>query len=210
MVDLRATVSQDFKNEFQARAESQGLTQSQAVSQALEQWLQPSSQALSLDDTEQVYFESVKPTKEDSEKRERLLEGLGEHGVKIEEGSAYLSPQQLLTLASKLSGKSESDILTEGVSYMAQKLVTQSLSSASKQGTLGSADGRIIAAIHELRKLISEGEYKPRQDKEGKSKLGDSVIAGRAMTSVATVRNFLARKGDEISALLDVSDLIPE
>ena len=205
MVDLRATnVSQDFKDTFLARAESQGLTQSQAVSQALEQWVQPTSQPLSLDDHSQEYFSNVS-----GEKRERLLEGLGEHGVTIEEGNVFLSPQQLLSLASQLSGKSESDILTEGVSYMAQKLVTQFLSSASKQGTLGSADGRIIAAIHELRKLITEGEYKPRV-KDGKASLGDSVIAGRAMTSVSTVRNFLSRKGEEVSPLLDVSDLIPE
>jgi hypothetical protein len=204
MVDLRAKVSPDFKDEFLARAESKGLTQNDAVSQALEQWLQPSSQALSLDDTPQEFFSNV-----NAEKRERLLEGLGEHGVTIEEGNVYLSPQQLLSLASQVSGKTESEILTEALSYMGQKLVTQFLSSASKQGTLGSADPRIIAAIHELRKLISEGEYKPRV-KDGKASLGDSVIAGRAMTSVATVRNFLARKGDEISPLLDVSDLIPE
>lgn len=205
MVDLRATVSQDFKNEFLVRAESEGLTQSQAVSQALEQWLQPDkSQALSLEGESQEYFSNV-----NGEKRDRLIEGLAEYEIDTIEDKVYLTPQQLLSLASQVSGKSESEILAEGLSYIGQKLVTQFLSSASKQGTLGSADPRIIAAIHELRKLISEGEYKPRV-KDGKAVLGDSVIAGRAMTSVTTVRNFLARKGDEISALLDVSDLIPE
>lgn len=205
MADLRAKVSQEFKNEFLARAESEGLSQTEAVSQALEKWVKESpSQKPNLEGEIQEYFSNV-----NGDKRERLLQGLGTHGVNIEEGVVFLSPQDLLKLASEVSGKSESEILIEGLSYMGQKLTTQFLSSASKQGTLGSADTRIIVAINELRKLISEGDYKPRI-KNGKASLGDSVIAGRAMTSVATVRNFLSRKGSEISELLDVSDLIPE
>lgn len=202
MVDLRSTVSQDFKNEFLAKAEGLGLTQSQAVSQALENWLQP-SQALSLGDNNPVvYFSNVTKAK-----REKLLSGLEEYDISPDsDGNVTLTPQQLLSLASKLSEKSEGDILAEGLSYIGQKLVTQALSSASKQGTLGSADGRIMTAIKELRDLIAEGAYTPRKV-NGVSRLGDSIIAGRAMTSVPTVRNFISRKGPEIEKLLDVSEL---
>jgi hypothetical protein len=202
MVDLRSTVSKDFKDEFLAKATAEGLTQSQAVSQALEQWLQP-SQALTLGDNNPVtYFSNVTGSK-----REKLLTGLEEYDITPDsEGNVTLTPQQLLSLASQLSEKSEGDILAEGLSYIGQKLVTQALSSASKQGTLGSADPRIMTAIKELRDLIAEGAYKPRKV-NGVARLGDSVIAGKAMTSVSTVRNFISRKGPEIEKLLDVSEL---
>lgn len=224
MSELRAKVSVNFKTDFLSVAKEKGLNQSEAVSQALEQYVsqaleqyvegnsQPSSSTSTTspcsfleDETPKEFFGSVK-NKEDDNKRSELIEALDVHGVKAEGGTIKLTSGQLLDLASKVSGKSQTEILSDGLSYIAQKMITQELAGNSNQGTLGSADRRIIETINELRQMISQGEYKPRKNKEGKALLGDSVIAGKAMTSTVTVKNFLKRKPEYLE-LIDVSDL---
>jgi hypothetical protein len=214
MSELRTKVSDSFKADFLGHAKEIGLNQAEAVSEALEQYLkgnsQPSSSPTSpcsflQDETPREFFGSVK-NKGDDHKRTELIEALDGHGVKAEGETIRLTSAQLLALASKISGKPETEILSDGLSYIAQKMITQELAGNSNQGTLGSADRRIIETINELRQMISQGEYKPRKNKEGKALLGDSVIAGKAMTSTVTVKNFLKRKPEYLE-LIDVSDL---
>jgi hypothetical protein len=212
MSELRAKVSDNFKTDFLSVAKQKGLNQAEAVSQALEQYLKGNSQPSSSspcsflqDETLREFFGSVK-NKGDDHKRTELIEALDKHGVKADGETVRLTTAQLLALASKVSGKSETEILNDGLSYIGQKMITQELAGNSNQGTLGSADRRIIETINELRQMISQGEYKPRKNKEGKALLGDSVVAGHALTSTVTVKNFLKRKPEYLE-LMDVSDL---
>lgn len=212
-VRMTSPVPTGLHEQVKAKAKGEGISQGDLVSQALEAFLNSSQPSQTSQDNpcsflgsegEVEYFSTVT----DKEgKRTQLLEGLEGYGVEADsEGIIRLTPSQLLNLASQVTGKTEEDILQDGLSYIAQKLITQELSSGGKQGTLGAADNRIIEAINDLRHMITEGEYRPRK-KAGKSLLGESTVAGKAMTSVTTVRNFMKRK-PEVAKLLDVSDLL--
>lgn len=105
--------------------------------------------------------------------------------------SLSMTEQELLHVASQISGKSADRIISEGACYAAQRAITAILTGKGKQGSLGSADERIEKAIYELRQMIATGEIRQKTDK-----ISDSAIAGRARTGVTTVRSCLDRRPD--------------
>jgi hypothetical protein len=148
-------------------------------------------------ETKQTYFASV-----DGEKREKLLAGLETHDATPE-----MTEFELLQLACKVSGRDANSIISDGLSYAAQRVIGSELASSGKQGALGSADTKIIEAINTIREMVANGRYKPRANKAGRYLIPETNLAGIAMTGAPTVRGFLNRK-PEYLALLDVTDLI--
>jgi hypothetical protein len=201
---ISTNVSDSLKTAIDELGKETGVTQAHIVEEALTRYLEmvnsPVTQARGfLPDTEtkQTYFASV-----NGEKREKLLAGLETHNA-----SPEMTEAELLQLACKVSGRDANSIISDGVSYSAQRIIGSELASSGKQGALGSADTKIIESINANRELVSNGRYKPHANKEGKYLIPVSNVAGLALTGVPTVKGFFNRK-PEYLALLDVTDLI--
>lgn len=198
------TISPDLSDKLGNVATEIGLTQSQIVEQALAHFFTlrdngpgPGPGGYNPDDSEvTTYFAKL-----DEEKGESVKSALADHGV-----TSQLTRAQLLTVASKISGRPSAALLDEGLDYACQRAITSTVAGAGNQGSLGAADKRIVEAINQLREMVSSGIYKPRANKQGQVILGLSNVAGKAMTGVTTVRSFLERKPEYV-ALLDVTDL---
>ena len=201
---ISTNIPDSLKTAIDELGKETGVTQAAIVEQALKHYLEfinsPVSQSTGYipdSETKVTYFTSV-----DGDKREKLLTGLESHGVTPE-----MTESELLQLACKVSGRDANSIISDGLSYAAQRVLGAELASSGKQGALGAADTKIIEAINTIREMVSNGRYKPRANKDGKNMIPETNLAGIAMTGVPTVRGFLNRK-PEYRDLLDVTDLI--
>jgi hypothetical protein len=183
-----------------------GITQSQIVEEALNLFYTHRNGAgagaggggFVPDDSQKLsFFKAV-----EKERKLEIESALAEHGFNTE-----LTMAELVNLASKLTNKNSETLINEGISFICQKAITNSLVGTANQGSLGAADERIIKSIERLRTMVTNGEYKPRLKKgEDRAILGLSNVAAQAMTSVVTVKNFFNRY-PEMVAQLDVTDL---
>jgi len=102
--------------------------------------------------------------------------------------SLFMTELDLLSVASELTGCTADELMSQALSLAAQKAITLQVGGAVCGTAPGAADSRILEAIHELRKKVTNGQYKPRADT-----LPLSIVAGVAMTNVTTVRSCLKR-----------------
>lgn len=206
MVSKRKTynLTTEIIDNVKTVAKETGLTENQIAQEAIEKFLalrdngpDPGPGGYNPDDSEvTTYFAKL-----DEEKGESVKSALADHGV-----TSQLTRAQLLAVAAKITGRPPEALLDEGLEYICQRAITNTVAGAGTQGSLGAADERIVEAINQLREMVSNGIYKPRANKQGQVILGLSNIAGKAMTGVTTVRSFLQRK-PEFEPLLDVTDL---
>lgn len=195
------SISPDLADKLTDAAKITGLNQGEIVDKALALFFTqsegPGPGGYSPDENQTLsYF-----VKLDEEKAESVEKALSDHGASFE-----MTRAQLLAVAAKITGRPPAALLDEGLEYICQRAITSTVAGAGNQGSLGAADERIVEAINQLREMVSNGIYKPRANKEGRLILGLSNIAGKGMTGVTTVRNFLERKPEYV-AQLDVTDL---
>lgn len=207
---MSVTTTPELKERIEKASEAEELNQSELITKAVEAYLNGSTSEgpgeLTFLDTEEEFFTNVS-----DDKKETLVKGLKSHGITPDnEGRITLSYAKLLELASKLSHMDTEIVMKEGLSYVGQKLITQSLNPSSGQGALGGADNRIIEAIDDLIERVREGTFKPRLKKgSDRYTISESKIAMVAETNVVTVRNCLNRR-PELKERIDVTELMNE